>query len=610
MGFNKKQKKYIRKNLRKMTVDEIAGSLGINIIEVQKYLQKHLNQNKYKWLASKEPKSAVTKKNISLNLKAFIVKNRWRLLILATLIFVVYVNSLSNEFLSDDIDGILRNPNIGKLKSALDNPFNFVNSLVYYLVYKVFGLVPTAFRSVNILFHLGTTTLIFSLLCLLTNPNLAMITASIFAVHPVLTESVSWISSGYYIFSSFFALLSFILYILSDRKGSKNFYIASIILFALTLAASQKNIGFPAIFFLYELSYGNLKKNWLRLLPFFGLSAFWGINLVVPFQQRVEILEKNYYQTPNERSNPFYQIPIAIASYFQLIFWPQALTLYHSEMNFNWNQYVVMLIVFLIYISISISTFFKARHISFWLSWFIICLSPTLLPFGISWIVAERYVYLASLGIFVVIGIVFDRLVKNKKTSPYAIVAFCLVVVTLGIRTIARNIDWKNQDNLWLSAAKYSPTSPQNHNNLGDLYSRHENLEKAEEEFQTAIALKPNYADAFHNLGNTYLKMQRINEAIENYQKALSINPNLWQSHQTLAAIYFQQNEFAKSQKEVERALEINPNEPQLHTNLAIVYAKIGNLKEAEAELQKSLSLNPDNPRARELLQQLLETSK
>ena len=101
-----------------------------------------------------------------------------------------------------------------------------------------------------------------------------------------------------------------------------------------------------------------------------------------------------------------------------------------------------------------------------------------------------------------------------------------LHLFALSVRTITRNADWKNQDTLWLATAKTSPSSPQNHNNLGDYYGRQGDLEKAAEEFKTAIKLKPNYGDAYHNLANIYHQMGEDDLAIENYRKALSFNPN------------------------------------------------------------------------------------
>ena len=154
---------------------------------------------------------------------------------------------------------------------------------------------------------------------------------------------------------------------------------------------------------------------------------------------------------------------------------------------------------------------------------------------------------------------------------------------------MVRNIDWKDEDHLWLAAAKASPSSPQNHNNLGDYYARHGDLEKAAEEFKKAIELKPNYGDAYHNLANTYQKMGKIAEAIENYQKALSFNPRLWQSYQNLAALYFEQQDFESARENLEKAIGLNSQEANLY--LKDSAEKPVNLKILRAEDSEEMSL-------------------
>jgi len=95
---------------------------------------------------------------------------------------------------------------------------------------------------------------------------------------------------------------------------------------------------------------------------------------------------------------------------------------------------------------------------------------------------------------------------------------------------------------------------PNAHNNMGDVYSRWGDYENATVEFQKAIDLKPNYADAYHNLALTYQELEKDDEAIENYLKALEINPNLWQSYKNLASIYHNKGEEEKAQEYLNRA--------------------------------------------------------
>ena len=270
-------------------------------------------------------------------------------------------------------------------------------------------------------------------------------------------------------------------------------------------------------------------------------------------------------------NNPLIQIPIAISSYLKLIFWPDNLTLYHSELNFTQGQYFLMLIITLAFFALIAWTFKNNRQIFFWGSFFIITLLPFLTPLKISWVIAERYVYLGSLGIIVLIALALNKiseLVKNKKIT---LIIFGLLILALATRTVMRNFDWKNQDTLWLAASKISHSSHQNHNNLGDLYARRGKYEKAVEEFKKAIELKPDYGDAYHNLANVYHQIGKDDLALENYQKALELNPNLWQSYQNIAAIYFSQKKLDLAKQSMEKALVINPNSTKLHTNMEIL---------------------------------------
>jgi tetratricopeptide (TPR) repeat protein len=208
----------------------------------------------------------------------------------------------------------------------------------------------------------------------------------------------------------------------------------------------------------------------------------------------------------------------------------------------------------------SVALYLKKSSLFLWLAFFITFLLPTALIPGIASIVAERYVYLASTGLFVTVAFLLN-LIKNIKIKW---TVFILIILALSVRTIVRNFDYRNQDTLWLATAKTAPSSPQNHNNLGDYYGRQGDLARAVEEFKKAIELNPRYGDAYHNLANTYHQLGQDDLAIENYQKALSFNPNLWQSRQNLAAIYYAQQQLELAKKELRAALHIVPDNQNL----------------------------------------------
>lgn len=602
MKLKRSQKKFLKKNLKKLSLREISHKLNVSETELQKYLKSIWSKEKYERFITGKDKYLQG----GVKFKKWLKQNWKQLLLLAFLAMVAYANSLTNDFVADDIPAIVENKNIGNFFYYLKHqPLNSLRYFFYFLAYKIGGLNPFFYRLLNLFFHLSSTLVIYGLINLLYSFPLPLIVASIFAVHPVLIEAVVWISGGTHSQYAFFVLLSFWFYLLVKRRWSLKFYLISAISFLLALLTSEKATILPFIILSFEFSQDSLSKTWKKTIPFFILSAVWVLYILFGgfLSQRTAALESGHYQETG-LYNPLIQIPVAIFSYLRLIFWPDRLTLYHSEMSFSQIQYLAMFLVSLAFLGMTVFTFVKkkCRQYFFWLSFFMIALLPMLTPFRVAWVVAERYVYLGSLGIFVIIALGIQKIGAMFKNDKVVYIILAIILTALSMRTIARNTDWKNQDALWLAAAKTSPSSPQNHNNLGDLYSRRGDFQRAITEFKKAIELKPGYADAYHNLANIYQQIGETELAIANYQKALEFNPNLWQSYQNLAAVYFEQEKFDLAKEELEKALEINSQNSLLHTNLAIVYLKLGKKEEAKVALETALQLDSQNQKARQLL--------
>ncbi len=532
-------------------------------------------------------------------IKKYLKKNWPIFLFLTFLVFIAYANSLNNELLSDDIGAITENPDIGNLSSIFSKPYNFFQPLQYYFIYKICGFAPICYRVSNILFHLGGVFTVYIIVSLLFGKDLAFYVAAIFSVHPILIESVGWVSGGPYVKYGFFLLASFLTYILSDKY--KKLYFLSFIFAALALVCSEKAMVYFIILFTYELALGNLKKNWKKIIPFFLIDSIWFFIYVVQIPSRqASVMQSD--SAEKKYGDILIQIPIALTSYLQLIFWPDKLTLYHSEMIFGMKEYLIRVAFSICFVGFIIYSFFKNRKIFFWLSFFIISLLPTLTPFRISWIVAERYVYLGSIGIFVVFGYFLKKLVDNKKTESFGYLLFIIIILCLTTRTIIRNVDWRNQNNLWIATAKTSPSDPKTHLNLGDVYGRAGDFEKSAQEFITAIKLYPNYAAAYHNLGNTYINMGKKEMALNSYLLAIKYDPSIWQSYQNIASIYFNQGEIASCEAFLKMALKINPSNDDLYVDLAMVSLKKQDKAKAKQYLEKALKINPANEQAKEML--------
>lgn len=538
-------------------------------------------------------------------MKTFL-KNHWPYLtLLLVLILTTYANSLNNAFLSDDLAEIVNNPNIGNFSNISIHPFGFIRPLLYWIIFHIAGLNQILFRSINYFFHIGSVFVTYLLISKLYSKRVALFTASLFAIHPAIAEGVIWISGGMYPQYTFFFLLSFLFYLLV--KKAKKFYWFSILSFwGAFLTHPQMPLSLFIIFPLWELCFGNLKSNWKKSIPYLLIALVYVGVAFAALPERETTLQSTHYQEGGV-DNILVIIPTAISSYFELIFFPKTLTLYHSELTFGPINFTIRVLLTLLFFTGILISFKRNKIFFFWGSFFVIALAPTLTPFRLNWIVAERYLYLPIIGILVLAALGLDKLSGMAKFKWVAYTTFVVILASLSLRTIFRNIDWKNEDNLWIATGKTSPSSPNTHNNLGDVYGRWGDKQKALQEFQKAIELKPNYGDAYHNLANTYRELGQLDKALENYQNAIKFNPNLWQSYQNIAAIYFQERQYDKALENIQKAIQINPNSINLRLNLGIVYLAMGEKEKAKQVFNLVLSYDPTNQFAR---QGLIEANK
>ena len=215
MSLNHKQKRYIKENIRNLSINQISQELNVDKGIIELYLKGRWGEEKFNKHQSLKGNQI---NNIAFGFEDFFKKNIIYLIFLTVLVLIAYINSLNNAFVSDDIGAIVNNPNIKKFSYVFNSFQNSIQTLIYYTIDKLFGLQPIFFRAVNIVFHLATAITIFILISLLIDKTTAFFVSSIFAVHPVLVESVTWISGGGYVRYSFFFLSSFVFYLLSRNK--------------------------------------------------------------------------------------------------------------------------------------------------------------------------------------------------------------------------------------------------------------------------------------------------------------------------------------------------------------------------------------------------------
>ncbi|KKT72222.1 MAG: TPR domain protein [Microgenomates group bacterium GW2011_GWA2_44_7] len=355
--------------------------------------------------------------------------------------------------------------------------------------------------------------------------------------------------------------------------------------------SSFQAVVLPVLLMLYFFAFSSFKKGLKVIWPVWLTTLVFGVSFLTPLFSRVS----DFSYDPQGSLivlNPLIQIPLALVSYLKLILFPVGLTLYHESFYAPTWLLLIYLFGITLYGILSVLCFKKNRIVFFGLVLFPLALAPTLLPIFLNWLVAERYVYLGSLGIILVIS--YFLLYIKERSKLIFFVLFALVVSSYFILSVKRNFEWKNQDTLWPATVAVSPGSTLAHNNMGDYYARRGDLKSAAKEFGTAVALKPDNANAIHNLGFTYLQMGEATKAAELFDKALTIDPKLIEAAIGLYSVYAQNNDQTKAKAALERAIQINPNAPVVYNVLAVELLKNGQKEEAVRMLRKALEVDPN----------------
>jgi tetratricopeptide (TPR) repeat protein len=221
-------------------------------------------------------------------------------------------------------------------------------------------------------------------------------------------------------------------------------------------------------------------------------------------------------------------------------------------------------------------------------------------PVKVSWLVAERYALLESLGFAMFLGIILEKI--EKKYLFVSVFLLSCLVCFYSAKTFLRNIDWQTNHKLWVNTVQVSPNSHNAWNNIGDDYDKLQQYDNAVKSFTQSTIVKPNYADAYHNRANIFFKTSRLDLARDSYVTALKYSPGLYQTYFSLTQIDLMEKKLDLAYEHASAVVKIQPNIPQTHYTLAVVLAQMGKLDESTKELQTSLQLNPEFKAAKDLL--------
>lgn len=481
---------------------------------------------------------------------------------------MVYANTFNNAFISDDVPAILENHKISQFFRFWPDPSSLFNSLSYLIA----GYNPFIYHFISIILHSINTILVFLFLSLFFKTAASLIGASLFAIHPIHTEAVTWISGKPYLFLTFFILITYLLYrraINSKSCGKKNslcWYALSLLIFTYSIInTSYFLMLFPLLLILSDTTLGKWRRNWILWLPFIGVVIIKFILMQVIIPQRISFVINAI--NANIAKNPLIYISYSFYSHLWLLIWPVRLTLCHGSVEvapFFYKFGIFSLIAIIPIIFLLIFTFRKAKELFFALGIFILFLSPTYSPMPVvSSFIAERYIYFPSIALSMAVAFLYEKYThKYESSKRYLLAILIFVIFIYGIRTLIRNQDWKTPKEFWSKTLAISPNNIDARNNLGVIYFEEGNIKNAIEEYEKVIGVNPKYPGAYDNLAVAYMKMGDKEKAISLWEKALGIDPNYAQADFNLSMAYFNLREYSLAIKHCDEAIKLGYKVP------------------------------------------------
>lgn len=403
-------------------------------------------------------------------------------------------------------------------------------TLSFALEHKIWRAFPLFLHLDNLLLHLLNIVLVYFLTKkLFRRFSVALISAGLFALHPMQVETVAWISARSNLLYSTFSLATLIAYANYCQKPKTKNYLITGTLFILALLSKVPAVVLPLIFLIFDYYYQRplTKRLLLEKLPFFALSLVIGWVAI-----KGRLVDSELPAVVYSWLDRLLFITYSPLDYLQKIILPYNLSPFYALPEKINNHLPIIF-----YLSVPVCLIFAwllfkyraKKFLTLGMTWFLLLILPSIQITTFSTtLTADRYAYLASLGIFWLLSLailfIWERF-KNLKI--FLISALLLTLVCLFIQTSAQARVWKNSISLWSEILVRNPKSTNTYINLGNAKAKNNDPLGAMEAYKSALKIdKQNYF-IYNNIGVLLAEnLNKFPESIEYYNQAIKLNPN------------------------------------------------------------------------------------
>lgn len=531
--------------------------------------------------------------------------------------FLLYLRTFQFDFVSFDDEGyVYENAFLNApltwqtfyqaLTAWVIGHWHPITMLSHLFDVKIFGLNAGYHHLHNALLHaLNAALLCFILFRATQNLLFGAFVALLFAVHPLNTESVIWISQRKTVLSTMFYFLALLTYIEYAKEGQKNRdYVLTCVFYVLGFFAKPLVVTLPLVMVLFDIwplqrvqfsrtgLRNQLAEKWVFV--FFTL-LFCLITLHVQSQEGATTALSN--------RNTFLIISNVVRSYWVYLakfFWPTNLAVHHPFsrplpiLGFILFSSALTLLIFWAGISIK-----RRPQVTMGLFFFILTFLPMIgiVQIGIQGY-ADRYVYLPYVGLMIPLAWwLLTPPSRAQKLWPKLVLT--LAVLAFSVQTFLESANWKNSETLYRHAIQVHPRNTLMYSNFGYWLNRQDRCEEAVPILSVAVALDNRYAEAHNNLAACLMTLNQLDQAEVHVRKAVEARPTYGRAWHNLGKIMQQTGRLDGALKNMQKALEVDPSLTHVLVSIAEVYALMEKIPDATYFFEQGIAFHPKNASAR-----------
>ena len=571
----------------------------------------------------------------------------WALLLIA-FVFIAYAQVFRAGFIWDDESHLTQNPCVvGPL--GLKEIWTTTQAVYYPLVlttfwalHKFFGLNPLPYHLLNIFLHAASAILLWRVLQVLRVRG-AWLGAALWALHPVMVQSVAWVTELKNTQSCVFYLLSILFFLnwedqggavsrppqrrIGDRRSLV--FVLSLLFFILATLSKPSVVMLPFVLALCVWwMRGRIRwRDALALAPFALISVVASAWTIWEQRFHARAVGPDWVQTFPER---LIIAGKAIWFYLGKLVWPHPLIFIYPRWEVDSSKVVAYLPLMAAMAALIALWFVRAqwgRALFFAAAYYVVSLFPVLGFFSVYFFrysfVSDHFQYLASMGPLALTGAGIATFLGRFCETPAEFVShpdavprsgstiasprwrlvlsggLCgILLVSLGFLTWRQTAEYRDLFALYRATLQENPGCWMAHYNLGIVLSQQGEADQAIDHYRRAVALRPDYAEAHYNLGRLLVEQGQLNDAIAHYERATAINPADADAQNNLGVTLFGIGRADDAIAHYQKALEIRPDYAEASCNLANALIAKDDFDGAIARYKACLAAIPDQEEA------------